>query len=159
MDTDNGNTPVDDRQGPNEDIPSTPAPSKWPYRTNQCKGVSECKFRTWGRGGGDLCQRLKIYFWHANFGQFWPKSTKLRPSRTPLSSRMCKLCLQSYYILYLYCLKSNVTWGDIYNNMCDDVTYNYISYSRNHVIKTYHIWTKHTLFRRRGGGGGHQGAE
>jgi len=41
----------------------------------------------------------------------------------------------------------------VYNNMCDDVTYNNIIYSRNHVIRTYHIWTKHTLFRRRGGRG------
>jgi len=28
----------------------------------------------------------------------------------------------------VYCLKSNVTRGDIYNNMCNDVTYNYIIY-------------------------------
>ena len=35
MDTDDGNTPVDDRQGPSEDIPSTPAPLKRPYKTNR----------------------------------------------------------------------------------------------------------------------------
>ena len=34
MDTGNDNTHVDDRQGPSEDVPSTPAPLKWPYRTN-----------------------------------------------------------------------------------------------------------------------------
>ena len=69
---------------------------------------------------------------------------------------MSKLCLQSYYILYLYCLKLNVTHGDICNDMCDDVTYNNILYyiSRNHVIKTYHIWTKHTYLER-GGEVGH----
>ena len=35
MDTDNGNTPVNDSQGPSEDVPSTPAPLKRPYRTNR----------------------------------------------------------------------------------------------------------------------------
>jgi len=45
--------------------------------------------------------------------KFWPKSAKLRPSRTLLSLRMSKLCLQSYYMLYLYYhLKLNVTHQD-----------------------------------------------
>jgi len=34
MDTDDSNTPVDDRYCPSEDVPSTPAPLKWPYTTN-----------------------------------------------------------------------------------------------------------------------------
>jgi len=103
------------------------------------KGVSEHKFHTWGRGG-DLCKRLSFFL----TCKFWPKLAKLKPSRTLLSSRMSKLCLQSYYILYLYyCLKLNVTHGDI----CDNVTYNYIIYFVNscdqnipYMDKTYLIW-------------------
>jgi hypothetical protein len=34
MDTDDGNTPVDNRHCPSEDVPSTPAQLKRPYRTN-----------------------------------------------------------------------------------------------------------------------------
>jgi hypothetical protein len=70
---------------------------------------------------------------------------------TPLSLRMYKLYLQSYNILYLYCLKSNVTPGDICDDMCDDVTYNYIIY---YIIFQEIMWSKHTLFRRRGRGPG-----
>ena len=120
------------------------------------KGVLEHKFHTQGRVGGPVQEAENLFL----TSKFWPILAQIGQIKTIQNPPWAQECVSKAYNLTIFhiCTAWNqmshrVTYIIICVMMWHIIILYIILYSRNHVIKTYHIWTKHTLFRRRGGRG------
>jgi len=124
------------------------------------------KFTLWARGcwntnstprvGGPVQEAENLFL----TSKFWPILAQIGQIKTIQNPPWAQECVSFAYNLTIFhiCTAWNqmshrVTYIIICMMMWHIIILYIILYSRNHVIKTYHIWTKHTLFRRRGGGG------